>query len=388
MKISKMWFATLLLVVFMAGCADGLGQGGGGGAGAPTVSATVPIISATGVCTNKQLTATFSEAMAPATIISPATNVTVKETVSGTNVPGTVTIDSTNTIATFSPTSLLTAGTQYTATITTGVTDLGGTPLASNKEWTFTAGSGTCAAKPVLGIVDPFAIASAAGISNTGATTVNGDVVLEPTATCNGVPSPGCGGTAPIINGTLVFSSATATNVMTALQAVYNTITPAGLPGATVLGCGIIGSGGGGGAGVGCAGNFTLPPGAYIAAIASIGVTGDLILDAQGDQNAVFVFQTNSSTVTTAPGAPGVPGSRILLINGAQASNVFWQVGSSATIGTYSEFRGNILADTSITMNTGATSCGRLLAGAITTSGAFTFDTNTVSVPGTVPSCP
>jgi hypothetical protein len=71
-----------------------------------------------------------------------------------------------------------------------------------------------------------------------------------------------------------------------------------------------------------------------------------------------------------------------VLINGAKASNVWWQVGSSATIGTYADFQGNILADSSIVLGTSATSCGRLLAGAVTASGAFTFDTNVVSVPG------
>jgi hypothetical protein len=89
-----------------------------------------------------------------------------------------------------------------------------------------------------------------------------------------------------------------------------------------------------------------------------------------------------SSTLTTATGASGAPGATISLINGAKASNVFWQVGSSATLGAYSVFAGNVLADSSITMATGATSCGRLLAGAVTATGAFVFDSNVVSVPG------
>jgi hypothetical protein len=89
--------------------------------------------------------------------------------------------------------------------------------------------------------------------------------------------------------------------------------------------------------------------------------------------------------VTTAAAAiPRVAASQIVLTNGAKASNVFWQVGSSATIGTYSIFQGNVLADTTISMGTGATSCGRLLAGAVTGTGQFTFDANVVSVPGNV----
>jgi hypothetical protein len=115
----------------------------------------------------------------------------------------------------------------------------------------------------------------------------------------------------------------------------------------------------------------------------SILVTNDLTLDAQGNPNAVFVFQS-ASTVGTADGsAPPVPHTRILLVNGAKASNVWWVAASSATLGTYSEFQGNILAAASITMKTGATSCGRLLAGAwVGGSGAFVFDANVVSVPG------
>jgi len=116
-------------------------------------------------------------------------------------------------------------------------------------------------------------------------------------------------------------------------------------------------------------------PGVY-QSLTSILITGDLTLDAQGNSNAVFIFQS-SSTVGTAPNA------RILLVGGARASNVFWQAASSATLGTGTVWQGNILAAASITMNTGATSCGRLWAGAwVGGAGAFVFDSNVVSVPG------
>jgi len=244
-----------------------------------------------------------------------------------------------------------------------------------------------------LGLATPFAIASAAGVNNTGATTINGDVVLDPTTTCNAVPVNAaggfdlCAGSAPTLNGTVISplypdAGATSGAIKADLLAAYNSIMPASLPGATVLGCGTVGTGGGAGAGIGCAGNATLPPGVYISATAStIGVTGVLTLDGQGDANAQFVFQAPSA-LTTAAGPPGAPGSEIRLINGAKASNVWWQVGSSATIGTYTIFQGNVLADTTITMGTSSTSCGRLLAGAVTASGAFVFDSNVVSVPG------
>jgi len=116
-------------------------------------------------------------------------------------------------------------------------------------------------------------------------------------------------------------------------------------------------------------------PGIY-QSLTSILITGDLTLDAQGNSNAVFIFQS-SSTVGTAPSA------RILLINGARASNVYWQAASAATLGTNTVWQGNILAASDITMNTGATSCGRLWAGAwVGGAGAFVFDSNVVSVPG------
>jgi hypothetical protein len=121
-------------------------------------------------------------------------------------------------------------------------------------------------------------------------------------------------------------------------------------------------------------------PGVYISGT-SIMITNDLTLDALGNPDAVFVFQSASTLGTAAGAAPPGTRTRILLIGGAKASNVWWQVGTSATLGLYSEFQGNILASASITMGTGSTSCGRLLAGAFT-AGAFVFDSNVVSVPG------
>lgn len=102
----------------------------------------------------------------------------------------------------------------------------------------------------------------------------------------------------------------------------------------------------------------------------SAGLTGTLTLDAGFDSHARFDFQIGS-TLTTASNAV------ILLINGAQAGNVFWQVGSSATLGTGTSFSGSILANTSITLNTGATLSGR----AIALNGAVTLDNNMITVP-------
>ena len=120
-------------------------------------------------------------------------------------------------------------------------------------------------------------------------------------------------------------------------------------------------------------GGLTLNPGVYTTA-SSLGITGTVTLNGQGNTNSQFIFQIGS-TLTTASG------SSVALINGAQASNVFWQVGSSATLGTTTLFAGNILALSSISLNTGATIQGRALA----RNGAVTLLSNTINAPSTSP---
>ena len=428
------WLLASTLVALLAACGGGddgrgpiLGSGGLGTGGIPGAPAgaiipgavctlgagvTIPTVttsdptngnqfvptSTTGVAASgKRITATFSLAMNPGTINSTTFTLTPVGGVALT--PASVTYTAATRVATLTTAAALLPNTSYTAVITVGVlTAAGGVPPSCSYAWTFkTATPAASGVGPVnLGLATPLAIASAAGVNNTATAPLshlNGDAVLDPTATCNAasIGATGtfgvCGGFAPTLTGTVsspLFPDAGVTSgaIKADLNAAYLSLMPANLPGATVLGCGIIGTGGGGGGGVGCAGNATLPPGVYISATASsIGVTGVLTLDGGGDANARFVFQA-PSTLTTAAGAPGVPGSQIVLTNGAKASNVWWQVGSSATVGTYADFKGNILADTSITLGTNATSCGRLLAGAVTASGAFSFDSNVVSVPG------
>lgn len=352
----------------------------------PRVTSSTPAHLATGVALDQEINAAFTEAMDPLTITT--ANLTVLD--GAAPVMGTVSYDALNNIAVFSPLSPLKASTTYTALMTTGATDLAGNALAAGllqNPWSFTTASAAVLALSIdLKLATPFAIASAAGMTNAStlpATTINGDVVLSPNSTCNAVTWPACGGVSPIVNGAvLVGADPAALAVKADLLAAYLSLMPANLPGAIVLGCGTIGTAGGAGALLGCAGNATLPPGVYISATAStIGLTGVLTLDGQGDANSQFVFQVPSA-LTTAPGAPGAPGSEVVLINGAKASNVWWQVGSSATLGTYARFQGNVLAAASITMETGSRSCGRLLAGAVTASGTLAFDANVVSVPG------
>jgi hypothetical protein len=117
-------------------------------------------------------------------------------------------------------------------------------------------------------------------------------------------------------------------------------------------------------------GGQTLTPGLYESTSSLEISSGDLTLDAQGDPNAVFIFQMASTLTTTV-------GRQVLLSGGAKAANVVWQVGSSATLGTGSVFKGNILALASITVTTGAAVEGRLLA----RTGAVTLDANTITIP-------
>jgi hypothetical protein len=390
------------------------------------VVSTQPADAEVNVCPSATINATFSVPMDPTTIN--AGNFSVTGPASTPVIATSVGLDGTGKTATFTPNALLINGDTYTATIKgdpngigAGVKDLAipANTMANDKVWTFTAGPATGACAPLisstLGVLSPFAIASAAGVTNAAAvapdtnTVVNGDVVLDDLnsanlgaeAICNTVTVGNaggiglCGGNPPTINGTVIsylFPDAGITSgaIKAKLDAVYLSIAPPGgqggtLAGATSLGCDVIGTGGGAGAGPGCAGHETLAPGVYIALNSSIGVTGVLTLDGGGNPNAQFIFQTKTpSTLTTASAAtPRVAASEIRLTGGTKASNVWWQVGSSATIGTYSIFQGNVLANTSISMLTGATSCGRLLAGAVTVSGAFVFDANNpVSVPG------
>jgi hypothetical protein len=117
-------------------------------------------------------------------------------------------------------------------------------------------------------------------------------------------------------------------------------------------------------------GGSTLTPGLYKSTSTLAISSGDLTLDAQGDPNAVFIFQMASSFTSTA-------GRKVILSGGAKATNVFWQVGSSATLGTGSDMKGTVLAQASISVTSGATLEGR----ALTQTGQVTMDANTVSMP-------
>ena len=200
-------------------------------------------------------------------------------------------------------------------------------------------------AAPVgLGTADAFSVLGGSTVTNTGPSTLNGDLGVSPGTAITGFP-PGT------INGAVHANDGVAQQAQADVTTAYNDA--AGRGSTATVSADLAGQ--------------TLIPGVYTSAT-SLGLSGDLVLDAQGDASAVFVFQAGSSLTTGS-------GSRVRLIGGAQACNVFWQVGSSATIGTSTAFTGNILALTSISLTNGATLDGRSLA----RNGAVTLDTNTVT---------
>ncbi len=198
-----------------------------------------------------------------------------------------------------------------------------------------------------LGTAGTFAVLAGTTVANTDASTIQGDVGVSPGTSVTGFP-PG------VVTGGSIVGTSAAAIPQEDLTAAYNDA--AGRTASVSVGDFI---------GVG----QTLGPGVYNAP-SSLEVGGSLTLDAQGDANAVFIFQAGSTLTTDSA-------SSIDLVNGAQACNVFWQVGSSATLGTGSTFTGTILAQASITATTGDTITGRVLA----STGAVTLDTDSITVP-------
>jgi hypothetical protein len=311
---------------------------------APTVISVAPPDGASGICPNTVVTATFSGAMKSSTI----NDTTFTLTGPGlTAVPGTVSYVVASDVATFAPTSPLALNTLYTATITTGAQDLAGEPLASDYVWTFTTSATVCAATVPLGTACAFGILAATpAVANSGPTIVTGDVGIWPAASITGFP-PGT------LTGTEHMGDAVAQTAQGDLTTAYNFAAAAA--GGAIL--------------TGDIGGQTLVPGVYktTSAQPSLGITGNLTLSGNG----VYIFQI-VSTLTTAAN-----NSDVILSGGATPDEVFWQVGSSATLGTTTTFAGTIMAQASVSLDTGATLNGRALA----RTGAVTLLSNPVNVP-------
>ncbi|MFI6509891.1 ice-binding family protein [Streptosporangium sp. NPDC050855] len=203
------------------------------------------------------------------------------------------------------------------------------------------------AAEPVeLGTAGAFAVLGGSTVTNTGATVLTGDLGVSPGTAITGFP-PGT------VSGTVHAGDTAAAQAQSDLTIAYDDA--AAQPSDAVIPTEL--------------GGTTVTPGTYTSAAGTFGITGEVILDAQGDPDAVFIFKAASTLITAAA-------STVTLTGGAQACNVFWLVGSSATLGASSDLAGTVLALASITAGADVTVDGRLLA----RNGAVTLDSDTVTV--------
>ncbi|MBL8887850.1 MAG: DUF3494 domain-containing protein [Phycisphaerales bacterium] len=198
-----------------------------------------------------------------------------------------------------------------------------------------------------LGSAQAFGVLAGSTVTNTGPTTISGSVGVWPGTAITGFYPPGT-----ITNGSFYAGNAVAQQAQADSLTAFNAL--ASMAPTTIL------------TGINL-GGLTLTPGVYFFASSAF-LTGTLTLDAQGDPDALFVFQTVSTLISAS-------NSSVLTINGADDCNVYWKVGSSATLGTDSAFQGNIIADASITMNTRASLIG---GRALALNGAVTLDSNII----------
>jgi hypothetical protein len=362
----------------------------GGDASAPAVSAVNPQDGGTGICLTQPVLATFSEPMTAATI--GASTFTVTD--NGVAVAGSVSYDQATSVASFVPSGAgFAASRNLVATVkggSAGVRDLAGNFLGADRVWGFTTGTQACGGGggggPVninvnLGTAASFgALGGSAGVTNQGTNTVVGGN-LGTTAVCTAITglhdalnvytetplnvgavsgSINCAPPLPGTAATLLIATQALADATTAYNALA-ALPPGSDPGAGQLG------------------GRTFTPGVYTAAGGTFAITsGNLTLNAQGDGNAVWVFQSAAALTV---GQPALP-RHVMLINGAQARNVYWQVGSAARIEDGSTMVGTILAPAGVTISTaGQTVQTTLIGRAIGLNASVTMVNTTIVAP-------
>jgi hypothetical protein len=204
------------------------------------------------------------------------------------------------------------------------------------------------AAQPPVGLgrATPFAVLSGQGVTNTGSTVIYGNLGTVPAAAVTGFP-PGH------VHGAMHQADAVALGAQNDLITAYTSA--AGRTPVTTVATEL--------------GGQTLTPGVYNSETGDFQITGTLTLDASGDPNGVFIFQTSTTLISASS-------SVVRLIGAASPCNVFWQIGSSATLGTGSQFRGTVMALTSIQVATGVNIIGRMLA----RNASVTLDNDTINM--------
>jgi hypothetical protein len=380
-SFSNKWFILLLLFGLGDSCKKVTENAGIIGV-CPKVISTSPVDTATVVSMNKRIDAIFNEVMDSSTINS--ITFTLKQ--GTTPVGGAVTYSGTT--ASFSPLVNLFSNTTYTATITKGSKDPYGNALVSDYSWSFTTIQPTAPA--ILGIdsiLGSFggnsgitnqglnSMINNGGIASTAASTLitgfhdgtNGNVYTE--TPLNVGNSTGGIFTAPPVPGTAA-SFTIATKAMSDANIAYNSISPASRPGGTDPGAGELGG-------------LILAPGIYKSASGTFNITtGNLTLDAKGDPNAVWIFQMAASLTV---GIAGPAGARsVVMINGAAPKNVFWYVGSAATINGAGGgvMVGTIISSAGLTFSTAGNTVQTVLNGrAISLNASITMVNTTINVP-------
>jgi len=354
----KIQLIAMVSISLMAGCkkttstSDPVPQ-------APTIVVTSPGSNATGVSRNKAISIAFSETMNASTINTSSFTL-MKGTVA---IPGTVVYSGTTAVFTASSTNLM-ANSMYTVTVTTAAKSSAGIALAANNQWSFTTGMDSSGLLPVnLGAAGNYVILAKSAINNNPTSAITGDLGLSPAAASyiTGLSLTAATGyaTSSQVTGKLYAAdmvSPTPTNLTTAVNnmaTAYNDAAGRPTPDYVELGSGNIGG-------------KTLAPGLYKW---SGTVTAPTNVTLSGGPSEVWIFQIAGNLMVSSA-------VKFTLSGGAQTKNIFWQVAGQATIGTTAHFEGILLSMTGITLKTGASLNGRIMA-----QTAAILDANTVTKP-------